>query len=128
MLAARTIGGLLTLIATLLVAVGTRASRGADAPRRASLRRAARTVGAFFGVWLLRDGAELALTREAWRAAHRIDLACVVAGALLSLGAIVVGSLPDAWFADARVVRRVRVALYAMASLAGGAALARLLV
>jgi hypothetical protein len=128
MLAARTIGGLLTLVAALLVAVGTRAFRGADAARRASLRRAARTVGAFHCVWLLRDGAELALTRSAWTAAQGVDLACVVTGALLALGAIVVGSLPDAWLAGARVVRSVRVALYGTAALAGVAALARLLV
>jgi hypothetical protein len=128
MLAARTIGGLLTLVAAVLVGVGTRASPGADAPRQASLRRAARRVGVFHGVWLLRDGAELMLTREAWTFAHRVDLACVVAGALLALVAIGAGSGPEAWMAEERDARRVRAVLFGAAALAGTAAIARLLV
>ncbi len=126
MLAARTIGGLVTLVAALLVAAGVRASRGADASRRASLQRSARVVGAFFCVWLVRDAAELALARAAWSASRRVDLACVVAGALLALGAIAAGTAPQPWIASPRAAGRVRTALVVLAAVSGCAALVRL--
>jgi hypothetical protein len=128
MFAARTIGAVLTLIAALLVAVGVRASRQADGARVSSLRRSGRTVGEFFGVWLLRDGVELALLRDAWTTAHHVDLVCIVAGTLLALGAIAAGSVPAGWLADARALHRVRVSLFVMATLAAASASARLLV
>jgi len=127
MFAARTIGAVLTLLAAGLVAIGAWASRDGERTRQASLRRSGRTVGVFLGVWLLRDGVELALTWEAWTTAHRVDLACVVAGALLAFGTIAVSLLPERWMGE-RTVRAVRRVLVGLASTCGCVATARLFV
>jgi len=127
MFAARTIGAVLTLLAAGLVAGGAWASRDADRSRRASLRGSGRTVGVFLCVWLLRDGVELALTREAWTTAHRVDLACVVAGALLAFGTIAVSLVPERSM-DERTVRVVRRVLAGLASTCACVATARLFV
>lgn len=92
MLAARTIGGLIALTAGLLALAGLRAAHGADAPRMRSLLRSARFVGAFLVVWLVRDGAELALADAALvptlSLARGVDLACVVCASLLAIALI----------------------------------------
>ena len=94
MLAARTIGGLIALTAALLALAGLLAARGADAPRMRSLLRSARLVGAFLLVWLVRDGAELALTKAPpMSLAHGVDLACVGCASLLALALLLASGI-----------------------------------
>jgi len=86
MLAARTIGGLISLVAGVLALAGLRVSRRADAVRLASLERSARFVGVFLCVWLVRDGAELALTYlPITSLARAVDLLAFGCASLLAL-------------------------------------------
>jgi|GEM_PF-5748937 len=86
MLAVRTIGGLIALIAGVLALAGLRVSQGIDATRLASLQRSARYVGVFLLVWLVRDGAELALTKAPAASLTRVvDLVAFGCASLLAL-------------------------------------------
>jgi hypothetical protein len=89
MLAARTIGGLIALAAGLLALAGVRAAHGVDAQRLRSLLRSARFVGVFLFVWLVRDGAELALAdAPPMSLARGLDVACVGFASLLAIALI----------------------------------------